>query len=291
MDTINKPIGLEDITGWAPAGSCSRLQMLRLDQMHPVVSGNKWFKLRFQLEAARAANKTALLSFGGGFSNHLVALAFAAKENGLRSIGMVRGDYSAEKSPTLRSCEEFGMELHYLNKADYDRVSKAGNKELEAQYPDAWIVPEGGANFLGQKGAAEIARWIPSDTTDVCVSVGTGTTIAGLYMGLPYGTRVHGYCAASNCDAAEALIRSRFVASNVRLYSATDQRFGKWNDEQIEFMKAFFETTGIQLDVVYTGKMMMQLQSQLKNGLFPNDARIVCIHTGGLQGNPEGLFG
>lgn len=286
-----KPTQLENITYWAPEKSCASLQILRLDQLHPVVSGNKWFKLRYQLEAATAAGRKTLLSFGGGFSNHLIALAFAGRENGFSTVGIVRGNYpDSELTPTLKSCREFGMELQFLDKSVYDALSHSESTELQARFPDAFIIPEGGANLLGQRGAAAIAKMIPAGTTDVCVSVGTGTTLAGLFLGLKPSVRLHGYCAAANCDAAKATINSRFLANNLRIYADPETRFGKWSTEQLEFMKQFFKTTGIPLDVVYTGKMMMLLEQQLKAGKFPPDASIVCIHTGGLQGNPEGLF-
>src|SRR6478736_8863204 len=120
MDTISKPVPLDDITHWAPAGSCARLQMLRLDLLHPVVSGNKWYKLRHNVAAAIDSGKNALLTFGGGYSNHLIATAYAARLAGLRSIGVIRGHYEeGQITPTLRSCEAYGMQLLPFSKSEY----------------------------------------------------------------------------------------------------------------------------------------------------------------------------
>ena len=291
MDTISKPVSLEDITHWAPSGSCAGLQMLRLDNLHPVVSGNKWYKLRFNVAAALEQGKAALLSFGGGYSNHLVATAYAARLAGLRSIGVVRGHYAEDQmTPTLRACEAYGMQLLPCSKEDYANLSATGPEALTRQFPDAYFIPEGGSNEAGIRGAADIAALIPGDVTDVCLAVGTGTTLTGIHSALPGASRLHGFCAARNCDGARALSRQAPRQERVNWHSVGDPRFGKWREAQILFMKSFYAITGVPLDVVYTAKMMMAVQGMLSAGIFGRDSRIVCIHTGGLQGNPPGLF-
>lgn len=292
MDMINEAPALEDISYWAPHGSCRSLSILRLDIVHPVVSGNKWYKLRYNFAEALAQNKKAVLTFGGRHSNHLVATACAACRAGLKSIGIVRGVYDkVQSTATLESCREYGMELLPFTKAAY-AVSQTsdGLYRLVQQFPDAFIMPEGGANKAGIRGAADIAAFIPTDTTDVCVATGTGTTLAGLNMGLEAHIRLHGFCAARNCDAATALIGQSSQAGCVSFWSAAGLGFGKWNDAQIAFMKTFYRQTGIPLDIVYTGKMMLAVQEMLLAHSFGRNSKIICIHTGGLQGNPAGLF-
>jgi 1-aminocyclopropane-1-carboxylate deaminase len=290
MDTISKAAPLNDITHWAPQGACARLQMLRLDQIHPVVSGNKWFKLRCNIQRAGAEAKTTLLTFGGGYSNHLVATACAAQQAGLRSIGVVRGIYEgAQMTPTLRSCVSYGMQLLPYSKAAY-AGARANADRLREQFPDAFIIPEGGANEPGIRGAAGIAALIPEEATDVCVAVGTGATLAGLHRALPDGVGLYGFCAARNCGDAAALIDNEAIDRPVQLLPVPDPRFGKWTAGLLDFVNAFYLDTGIPLDVVYTAKMMMAVQSRLRERFFDPGGRIVCIHTGGLQGNPPGLF-
>ncbi len=286
---INEALAtLDDITHWAPAGSCKTLQVLRLDKLHPVVSGNKWFKLKYNASAAKAADKTTLLTFGGGYSNHLVAAAFASKECGLQSIGMVRGNYSGEHfTTTLRSCEAYGMRLIMLGKREYGALSASA---LFSRFPDAYIIPEGGANESGIRGAAEIAAFLPENITDVCVAMGSGTTLNGLHTALPPATRLHGFYVARDFERAEDLLRPHNGKPRPVIHPVKDLRFGKWTNEALDFIRSFKTATGIPLDVVYTYKMMMKVADLLREGFFTPHSRIVCIHTGGLQGNPAGLF-
>lgn len=290
MAMINEALAtLDDITHWAPQSSCQSLQMLRLDQLHPVVSGNKWYKLKYNAVEAKAQNKDTLLTFGGGHSNHLVATAFAAKEWGLKSIGLVRGNYNGDHfTSTLRACEEYGMKLLPLSKSDY--AAAKTRTDLNVQFPNAYVIPEGGANEAGIRGAEEIAALIPPETTDICVAVGTGTTLIGLSRGvrsLRVPSHLHGFYVAKDFDCANSLSQ---LMPEVIFHQVHDPRFGKWTEEALRFIRTFFDTTSIPLDVVYTSKMMMKVQSLLQGGYLGTQRRIVCIHTGGLQGNPQNLF-
>ncbi len=279
---------LDDIMHWAPAGSCNRLQMLRLDKLHPIVSGNKWFKLKYNAEIALREGKTCLLTFGGGYSNHLIATAFAAKEWGLLSIGIVRGNYYGQQfTPTLQACEDYGMKLIMNSKAEYAALSIS---DLAVRYPEAHIIPEGGANDAGIRGAAEIASLLPAGVTDVCVAVGTGTTLSGLATGIGKRSDLaqcmfHGFYVAKDFERTQSIVQP-----GVHIHSVQDPRFGKWKTGAADFIRTFFDATGIPLDVVYTSKMMMKVESLLAQGFFSPSANVVCIHTGGLQGNPAGLF-
>ena len=289
---INEALAtLDDITHWSPAASCGSLQMLRLDQLHPVVSGNKWYKLKHNAAEAIAGGKDTLLTFGGGHSNHLVATAFAAREWGLKSTGLVRGDYTgANPTETLKACAEYGMELIPLSKAEY--AIQKEDPRLADRFPGAHIIPEGGANAAGIRGAAEIASLIPADTTDVCLAVGTGTTLSGLASALPAHMRLHGFYVAKDFERTSKMASRSANPSGpeVLFHQVQDARFGKWTADALSFIRVFYNTTGIPLDVVYTSKMMMKLESMLRSGWPGSPGKIVCIHTGGLQGNPPGLF-
>jgi 1-aminocyclopropane-1-carboxylate deaminase len=289
---INEALAtLDDITHWAPPGSCARLHMLRLDCVHPVVSGNKWYKLKYNAAAAKAEGKDTLLTFGGGYSNHLAATAYAAKEWDLKSVGIIRGYYEGEQlTPTLQQCLACGMQLLPLTKAEY--ALQQGADEWTKLLPSAYVIPEGGANEAGIRGAADIATLIPPDATDVCVAMGTGTTLNGLYRALPAHMKLHGFYVARDIARAGSLLSHPAIepAPSLRIHGVKDQRFGKWSDEAVQFIRSFYGQTGIMLDVVYTSKMMMKVCDLLQERFFDQQGRIVCIHTGGLQGNPAGLF-
>lgn len=261
--------------------------MLRLDEVHPVVSGNKWYKLKHNISHAIQHGYKTILTFGGGYSNHLVATAAAAKESGLKSIGVVRGVYD-HVTPTLIACEEYGMQLEFVSQDEYDRKDdEVWLKQLSDKYGNVFIIPEGGANEWGREGAAVIASFIPAGYTHVCISVGTGTTLEGIRSVLPEQTEVFGYVPMKGGSYLTDEI-SKHVPTNNNWLLFDEWHFGgfgKRSDGLLAFMNEFYTTNHIPLDMVYTAKMMYGVQSQMKAGVFPPDARILCIHTGGLQGN------
>lgn len=269
----------------------ARVDMLRLDLLHPVVSGNKWYKLKYNIEYAHKHGYKSVLTFGGAYSNHLVATAAAARAYGLRSIGIIRGLHAAGKlTPTLASCKEYGMELVFAERSEYGKKNNTDwLKQLAQQYKDAFIIPEGGANVQGRKGIADITLQIPDAYTHICVSVGSGTTMAGLRNNLECNKQVYGYVPMKQGRYMTTEIENMLDEDNDSNWQLFDDwhfgGFGKWNDELIAFMNSFYTIHHIPLDIVYTGKMMFGVKEQLTAGLFPADAQILCIHTGGLQGN------
>lgn len=292
MAMINEHLAsLDSLEDWAPKERCNSIQILRLDKLHPIVSGNKWFKLKYHIAIAENEGKNTLLSFGGGYSNHLIATAYAAQLSGLFSIGIVRGHYEGENlTDTLRHCASAGMQLIFLNKQAYSTASR--DNKLNPQFTEAYIIPEGGYGEEGIRGAAEIANYIPVDTSDVCVAVGSGTTFLGLRQGLPASVRLHGFYVARDFERGLALLN--YIPEQLKqvtfMHRVADDRFGKWGPESTLFIRKFSEQTGIPLDVVYTSKMMMALEKMLLEGYFKPTNKLVCIHTGGLQGNPKNLF-
>lgn len=265
------------------------LDMLRLDVVHPVVSGNKWYKLKHNLQHALEEGYKSVLTFGGAYSNHLVAAAAAAKQYRLRSIGIVRGTY-AQKSitPTLQDCVAYGMELQFVSREEY-AMKEEGDYllQLSQQFDLPYIIPEGGANEYGRIGCEEITSFINDKYTHICLAVGTGTSFCGVANALPADTNVYGYAPMKGGDYLNEIIDIYLDKRlNKRIYADWHfGGFGKWTDELIGFMNEFYRTNEIPLDMVYTGKMMAGIQQQLQQQVFPADARILCIHTGGLQGN------
>lgn len=271
--------------------SVQSVSMLRLDLIHPVISGNKWYKLLRNLEHARKQGYSSILTFGGAHSNHLVAAAAAAKAQGLKSIGIVRGRHAAhELTDSLRDCIAAGMQLVFVNREEY--AQKNDEKFLGAlkrQFGRTFIIPEGGANRPGREGAELIAKFIGKETTDVCAAVGTGTTFCGLRNALPATTRMIGFVPMRGGAYLGDEIRQYLESGRTDNCLLTDKwhfgGFAKHNDELISFMNLFYKEQGIPLDMVYTSKMMYGLQQMILTGFFKKDARIVCVHSGGLQGN------
>lgn len=267
----------------------AELAMLRLDVVHPEISGNKWYKLKENVRHCLANNYNSILTFGGAYSNHLAATAACAAYFNLKSIGIVKGTYASEKlTPTLQKCVGHGMKLVFVTNEEYNlKTDESYLEELRKMYQGAFIVPEGGSNDLGRLGATSIAGYIPSGYTHVALSVGTGTTLVGIVNNIQGGIKVLGYAPMKGGEYLNDEL-SGLISSGVNykiVSSAQTAGFGKWNDELISFMNDFYMSNNIPLDVVYTAKMMYFLKEQLEDGMFSGSDKILCIHTGGLQGN------
>ncbi len=262
------------------------IDMLRLDEVHPVVSGNKWYKLKENIKEALSNGLNGVLTFGGAYSNHLVATAAAAHAAQLMSVGIVRGLHAEHTSTeTLKECMEYGMELLFVTRADYDRKEdEVYLQSLKKEYPELMIIPEGGANESGRLGVSQLAAQIPDKYTHICVSVGTGTTLVGITTAV--AADVRGYAPMKGGTYLSDSIKQWTSKRNWKLYDDYHfGGFGKSKGELVNFMNEFYRVTNIPLDVVYTAKMMYGIKDQLDNGGFPDKATILCIHTGGLQGN------
>jgi 1-aminocyclopropane-1-carboxylate deaminase len=267
-----------------------RLSILRLDQIHPLVSGNKWFKLKENIKEAVQNNCTTLLTFGGAYSNHLIATAAAAKASGLLSIGIVRGFHGKEHpTETLKQCEALGMQLHYVSREDYTQKKEAEFlSELQTFYSKAYIIPEGGDNTNGIIGAGEIASYIPSDTNLVVLTIGTGTTFAGIRNRLDSTINMLGLPVMKGGMYLKEEIEHKLNTNNNNWQLNAAYHFGgfaKYNQELLDFMNDFYAKHHIPLDLVYTAKMMYGVFDLLQKDYFPEGSNICCIHTGGLQGN------
>lgn len=271
------------------------LSMLRLDAIDPVISGNKWFKLRFHLEAARAQGARSVLSFGGAFSNHLHALAAATQDSALQSIAIVRGERPLDASalsPTLRDCENMGMRLHFVSRSEYRRREEQSYQQgLLQQFPGSYLVPEGGGGEQGVRGAATIAECFDANDYDVVATAcGTGTTLAGLARALaPYRhIDVLGVSALKD-QGSIALAVSELLAGQEAASWRIDERFhgggfARINAELLSAMQQFQHRWQITLEPVYTGKLILALQQMLMNKEFAPGCRILALHSGGLQG-------
>jgi 1-aminocyclopropane-1-carboxylate deaminase len=276
------------------------LSVLRLDKMHPVVSGNKLFKLQPFLQQACVERRPGVVTFGGAWSNHLVATAFAAGELGLHSAGIVRGELPAKPSRTLLQCIDYGMKLEFVSRQQY--VLKTASDFIQSafpQYQDYLLIPEGGYHPDGSKGAARIMKLVPPETTHICCAIGTATTFCGLLLNASAEQEVIAIPVLKNLhDLTERLSYLIGTVGVTKRFSILQNfHFGGYARKDtilVRFMNDLYDQHRLPTDFVYTAKMMYGVLDGIKKGMFPPGSRICCIHTGGLQGNlslPPGTLG
>lgn len=265
-----------------------QLTVKRLDLIHPQISGNKFFKLKYNLLAAKQQNLNQVLTFGGAYSNHIAATAYAAHYFGFQSIGIIRGE-ELEKQPlnsTLQTAQDFDMQLHFVSRAEYRlRYELEYLQQLKQRYPNTFIIPEGGTNQLAIQGTKEILSDDDRENYDViCCAVGTGGTIAGIIESSSDQQHILGFSALKG-DFLKQDIQKWINKTN---WSITDAYccggYAKTNSELLQFMQHFEQHYAVPLEQIYTAKMMMGLFDLIQQGHFPVNARVLAIHTGGLQG-------
>lgn len=258
----------------------------RDDLIHPLISGNKWRKLKYLLKRAQAEDKIHLVTFGGAYSNHLLATAAAAAKFGFKATGFVRGE--EVQNDTLFLCRLHGMQLIFTDRESY-RDKQALFSKHYADDTDALFIDEGGASPEAALGCSELVDELPLAFDHLFCACGTGTTAAGIINGLAR----HGH--ATEFHAIAALKGGEFLRGDIDQYLDepapyhlhTQYHFGgyaKTTPELIDFVKMFTASTGIMIEPVYTGKMMYALFDRLKQGQFAPGSRILAVHTGGLMG-------
>jgi len=274
------------------------LSIKRDDLIHEDISGNKWRKLKYNLIHALNEKREGIITFGGAFSNHLAATAFACKAAGLKSVGVVRGEDADENNPTLSFCRENGMIIKKISREDYKAKEEDGFlKLLHHEFENHFVVPEGGANFYGMNGCLEIVKEIEEEFDIISCSCGTGTTLAGIVAGLKEKQKVIGFSALKGGEFLQAEIEKHLYYFSFdkewvnemknKFQVETNYHFGgyaKANDELFEFINRFQNEFNIPLDPVYTGKMMFGLLDMIRKDYFIPGTKIIAVHTGGLQG-------
>ena len=263
-----------------------QLFVKRIDLIHPFISGNKWFKLKYNLVEAEKQGLKTLLTFGGAYSNHIAATAFAAQEKGFKSIGIIRGEEHFPLNPTLHFARENGMELHYVSRSDYqEKATLDFLEKLKAQFGDFYMIHEGGTNELAIQGTSEILE--ANDTQDyICCAVGTGGTIAGIIKASNDKQTVIGFPAIRGFEQLEKDINNWTNSTNfIFINDYFGSGYAKVNEELVQFINEFNIAHNIPLDAIYTGKMMMGILDLIAKDHFPKGSSILAMHTGGLQGN------
>jgi 1-aminocyclopropane-1-carboxylate deaminase len=264
------------------------LHIKREDLLHPIISGNKFRKLKYNLEEAKKQNKKVLLTFGGAFSNHIVAVAGAGKEYGFETIGIIRGEELQDKiseNPSLLQAQQSGMKFVFISREQY-RLKETPDfiEKLRKDFGDFYLLPEGGTNELAIKGCEEILTETDSQYTHICTSIGTGGTITGIINSSAYNQNIIGFSS----------LKGDFLQNDITKFANKQNwtvnceyhfgGYGKVTDELIDFINTFYLKYQIPLDPIYTGKMMFGIMNLIENNYFPANSKILAIHTGGLQG-------
>ena len=268
------------------------LYLKREDLIHSTISGNKWRKLKYNILEAKKLNHKTLLTFGGAYSNHIHATASAGKTFGFNTIGIIRGEECLPLNPTLKFASDCGMKLFYLNRSSYRKKNDPLIiQELRNQFGQFYLLPEGGTNQLAIKGAAEIVENINFDFDYILSACGTGGTLSGIICGLNGKNKIIG---------VPVLKRANFLRKDIYNYveefSGTNYfnwklvlnyHFGgyaKITKELIEFIQKFEAINYVQLDPIYTGKLLFAIQEMINNNELKDNPIIIGVHTGGLQG-------
>jgi len=280
-ESINQPVVVPKKYG-------VHLFLKREDNIHSFISGNKYRKLKYNIEAAKKLGVSKLITFGGAYSNHIAAVAFAGQEFGFETIGIIRGDELEDKiqeNPTLLFAQGCGMQFKFISRESYrEKHSMSFIEKLKKEFDNFYLLPEGGTNELAVKGCEEILTEADTYFDYVCCAMGTGGTISGIINSSKQGQQILGFPALKGSFLKEDI--SRFVTrKNWNIIN--EYHFGgyaKITMELIEFINQFKKENNIQLDPVYTGKMMYGIFDLLKKGYFKKGSKILAIHTGGLQG-------
>ena len=269
------------------------LFLKREDVIHPFVSGNKFRKLKYNIQEAKNLKKQSLLTFGGAFSNHIVATAVAGKSAGFQTIGIIRGDElgrnvnkTIQENATLREAHNNGMKFQFVSREQYRQKSSSEFINLiKNEWGDFYLIPEGGTNSLAVKGCEEILTKEDYQFNYICVPVGTGGTISGLIKSVEKHQKVIGFSALKGAFLSEVIKKYTSKIGNWNLIE--DYHFGgyaKYNEDLVRFINSFKKKTTILLDPIYTSKMIFGILDLVEKGRFKEGTKILAIHTGGIQG-------
>jgi 1-aminocyclopropane-1-carboxylate deaminase len=278
-------ITLDPLTLPAFTAKNIEVSVLRLDKIHPVISGNKWFKLRYYIEEAKALRKKKIVTYGGAWSNHIIATAAACRLNGLAATGIIRGEEAAELSPTLKLANEMGMELIFISREDYNRKKIPDGMNND----DHYFVSAGGYGIKGAAGAGTILDRVQKENySHICCAAGTGTMTAGLIQAGEAQNKIIAVSVLKNNFEIEQQVRSLIQPNKMNFDIVHDYHFGgyaKYKPALIQFMNEFYRLTSIPSDFVYTGKLFYAVHDLIATDYFPPGSRLLLIHSGGLQGN------
>ena len=276
-------------TDWDNPAGCE-LWVKRDDLIHPIISGNKWRKLAANLAYAAEQNCRHLVSFGGGHSNHLHALGYVARQLGWRFTALVRGDYRHQLTPTLQDLTDWGCNIHYVTKQEYQqRTQQTYLQRLQQQLPDALIIPEGGSNQLALDGCQQIVSELQRHYDYLLLPVASGGTMAGLLSARP-ACQVIGVAMLKGRDYLESLVTDLLSEPQSGWHIEHEYHHGgyaKQSEQLLEFLAEPGITPSLPLEPVYSGKLFYAVRDMLANGAFRSGSRILLLHTGGVRNRTD----
>lgn len=270
-----------------PIESKVRLFIKREDLTHPEISGNKYWKMFYNVKKylEKEVSERKIITFGGAFSNHIAAAAALGNEFGIKTLGIIRGNEledSWQENPTLFSAHQNGMSFRFVTRETY-RYKERLMAELQEEFPESLVVPEGGTNENAVEGIQYMLTDETKDFDYICSAVGTGGTVSGLSKFAQPHQKIIGFKAVKD-NSLENRIKNLSKKDNFTLVDASDGGFGKITDENVRFINEFYQYFGIVLEPVYTGKMLRKIFEMIADDYFPANSKILAFHTGGLQG-------
>ncbi len=270
-----------------PIESKVRLFIKREDLTHPEISGNKYWKMFYNVKKylEKEVSERKIITFGGAFSNHIAAAAALGNEFGIETLGIIRGNEledSWQENPTLFSAHQNGMSFRFVTRETY-RYKERLMAELQEEFPESLVVPEGGTNENAVEGIQYMLTDETKDFDYICSAVGTGGTVSGLSKFAQPHQKIIGFKAVKD-NSLENRIKNLSKKDNFTLVDASDGGFGKITDENVRFINEFYQYFGIVLEPVYTGKMLRKIFEMIADDYFPANSKILAFHTGGLQG-------
>ena len=270
-----------------PIESKVRLFIKREDLTHPEISGNKYWKMFYNVKKylEKEVSERKIITFGGAFSNHIAAASALGNEFGIETLGIIRGNEledSWQENPTLFSAHQNGMSFRFVTRETY-RYKERLMAELQEEFPESLVVPEGGTNENAVEGIQYMLTDETKDFDYICSAVGTGGTVSGLSKFAQPHQKVIGFKAVKD-NSLENRIKNLSKKDNFTLVDASDGGFGKITDENVRFINEFYQYFGIVLEPVYTGKMLRKIFEMIADNYFPANSKILAFHTGGLQG-------
>ena len=264
-----------------------RLFIKREDLTHPEISGNKYWKMFYNVKKylEKEVSERKIITFGGAFSNHIAAAAALGKEFGIETLGIIRGDElenTWQENPTLSLAHQNGMTFRFVTRETY-RDKETLMKNLQEEFPESLVVPEGGTNENAVEGIQFMLNEETQDFDYLCSAIGTGGTLSGISKFAEEYQKVLGFKAVKD-ESLEKRILNFSKRQNFTIFDASDGGFGKITDENIRFINKFYQDFGIILEPVYTGKMLRKIFELIEEDYFPENSKILAFHTGGLQG-------
>lgn len=257
------------------------MEILRLDHIHPVISGNKWFKLKYHFENFYSGNYKGILTFGGAWSNHIIATACAGFQQKIKTVGIIRGEKPENISLTLQEAEKFDMELKFISRDEYrTKNSEVLSEMIKTDYPGFYIIPEGGAGIEGEKGAGEILDLVDKNSyTHIACAIGTSTMYNGIFQASGKNQQVIGI------PVLKGMKETIRTEKSIIFYDYHFGGYAKKTDTLINFMNELYRQTTIPTDFVYTAKLFYAILDLAQKDFFPVDSKLLLLHSGGLQGN------